>query len=162
MQLTSQGDAYIGEVEYAEGDQSANLKFVNPRVRAFSRRHAAPGRATLSALSFRSCAHQVLDGAGVLSASYLQSLSRRLVLGSELTVQRDRQGRVGSGLTFATRYSGADYMLTANVTTNGGLLATYFQRVRLQAEAGAGGGGGGGGRVVLKGLHGGAGLLAGR
>jgi mitochondrial import receptor subunit TOM40 len=73
---------------------------------------------------------QVLDGAGVVAGSYLQSLTRRLAIGTELTLQRDRQGRVGSGLTFAARYSGADYTLTGNITSNGGLLATYCQRAR--------------------------------
>jgi hypothetical protein len=34
VQLTGSGDAYVGEVDYADGDHSANLKLVNPRVRA--------------------------------------------------------------------------------------------------------------------------------
>jgi hypothetical protein len=33
VQLTGSGDAYVGEVDYADGDHSANLKLVNPRVR---------------------------------------------------------------------------------------------------------------------------------
>jgi len=80
---------------------------------------------------------QFLDGAGVLTTSYFQSLSRRLAVGAELTLQRDRQGRVGSGLTFAARYTGGDYTLTGNVTTSGSVLASYFQRVNEQITVAA-------------------------
>lgn len=58
-------------------------------------------------------------------------------MGAELTLQRDRQGRVGSGLTFAARYTGGDYTLTGNVTTSGSVLASYFQRVNEQITVAA-------------------------
>ena len=63
----------------------------------------------------------------------MQALTQRLALGTELTVQRDRQGRIGSGLTFAGRYVGDEFMFTANASTNGSILATYIQRVRAPA-----------------------------
>ncbi|XP_059531229.1 mitochondrial import receptor subunit TOM40B isoform X2 [Myotis daubentonii] len=70
----------------------------------------------------------------ILVAHFLQSLTRRLVLGGELVYHR-RPGEEGAILTLAGKYSAVHWVATLNVGS-GGAHASYYHRANEQVQVG--------------------------
>eukprot|EP00160_Parvularia_atlantis_P018052 Unigene6480_Nuclearia_a/m.19950 Unigene6480_Nuclearia_a/g.19950 ORF Unigene6480_Nuclearia_a/g.19950 Unigene6480_Nuclearia_a/m.19950 type:complete len:301 (-) Unigene6480_Nuclearia_a:27-929(-) len=104
-QMNANGKAFIGEVEYSAGDQSTNFKLINPNL---------------------------FEGTGVCTLSYLQSVTRRLVLGVEGTASLGPQRAINSSLAFVARLSTDNAVVNVNATTNGNLQLSYYQKVNEQ------------------------------
>jgi len=110
-QMTANGNQYLAEAEYTKNDFSANAKFVNPNI---------------------------LDRAGVFVFSYLQSVTRRLVLGVEaMTVFAPGFRPATTGLTFVSRYADNNCVYTGNFTNTGGVQLSYYQKVSDSISLGA-------------------------
>ena len=73
---------------------------------------------------------QLFERTGGVSLSYLQSVTRRLVLGIEGTAQVGQA--VNSSLAFVGKYSTDDAIFNGNVSMNGNVQLSYFQKVHFE------------------------------
>ena len=112
----------------------------------------------------------ILEGGltGIMVGSYLQSLTPRLALGLEAVWQRSAlNSGPETALSYCAKYSGKDWVATAQLQAQGALTTTFWRRVTDRVEAGVdlnltvlgpagsrGGGGGGmmGGRLSKEGV----------
>lgn len=100
------------ENDYTGADFSANIKAMNPSL---------------------------LEGTltGIFIGSYLQSITPRLALGLEAIWQRPAGGQgPETAISYAGRYKGSDWILSAQVLAQGGIQASYWKRLTDRAEAG--------------------------
>ncbi|KAL5529030.1 hypothetical protein ACEPAG_5004 [Sanghuangporus baumii] len=115
MQLTQQfgGNMLQMEHDFQGQDYSLNLKAINPNP---------------------------IDSSGLFIASYLQSVTKNLALGTEMLIPR---GTPAEGVPLAPswlgKYTSTDknWIATAQVQTSGLLQATYWQKLNEKVEAAA-------------------------
>ena len=88
-------------------DYSVNVKAINPSV----------------------------DGQGIYTFSYLQSLTKRFALGTEVVRQSVQQMPPEVAVAWAAKYTGADWIATAQLAPTGTVTATYFQRLGERTDA---------------------------
>ena len=97
------------ELEYLGQDYSINAKAINPNA---------------------------VDGTGIYTFSYLQSLSSRLALGSELILQKMGREPFDIGYNFCGRLTGKDWTATATIQQLVALQLSYWQKVSEKVELG--------------------------
>jgi mitochondrial import receptor subunit TOM40 len=106
------GAMFSLENDYSGADFTASLKAINPSI---------------------------LDGGltGVIMGSYLQSVTSQLALGLEAVWNR---AAVAHGpemvVSYAARYTGTDWIASANLLAQGGVQSSYWRRLTEKVEAG--------------------------
>ena len=92
-------------------------------------------------LNFKAYNPGVVDGTGVFMASYLQSLTKRLAIGTEVIWQRPSPDMEEANMSYSAKYVGGqdrDWVATAQLMGGQGVLqGTYWQRLSDKVEAGA-------------------------
>jgi len=81
----------------------------------------------------------LLSGTGMGIAHYIQNVTSKLAIGTELAYQASPQipgGHIGV-LSLLGRYTGADYSLSATVSNAGSLHACYYQKCSNDLSVGA-------------------------
>ncbi|OZJ02264.1 hypothetical protein BZG36_04694 [Bifiguratus adelaidae] len=97
------------EQDYVGSDFSANIKAMNPSP---------------------------IDNTGLLIASYLQSVTPRLALGTELVIQRPTPEMEETAMSYVAKYSGPNYIATAQLQGMGAIQASYFQTINEKVDFG--------------------------
>ncbi|KAI8978546.1 eukaryotic porin/Tom40 [Pilobolus umbonatus] len=88
------------------------------------------------ALNFKTMNPNPLECTGLFMASYLQSVTQQLVLGSEIVIQRPTAEMEMTAMSFVGKYTGKDYIATAQVQDVGAIQASYYQRINEKVEFG--------------------------
>lgn len=90
------------------------------------------------ALDFKTFNISPIDFSGMYQASYLQSVTKNLALGSELMLQRSAPGTEDAAMSYLAKYTGSnkDWIATANLSGQGAFLASYWQRLAEKVEGG--------------------------
>ena len=82
----------------------------------------------------------VVDGTGVFMASYLQSLTKRFALGTEVIWQKPNADIEEANMSYMAKYVGGkdrDWIATATLQSAQGVInGTYWQRLSDKVEAG--------------------------
>ncbi|CDS14361.1 hypothetical protein LRAMOSA06530 [Lichtheimia ramosa] len=97
------------EHEYAGSDYSINLKAMNPNPMEFT---------------------------GLYVASYLQSVTSKLAIGSEVVLQRPTPDMEETAMSLVGKYTGNDYIATAQFQGLGAIQASYYQRINEKVDFG--------------------------
>ena len=83
----------------------------------------------------------VVDGTGVFMASYLQSLTKRFALGTEVILQKPSPEIAEANMSYMAKYVGGkdrDWIATATLMGGQGVVqGSYWQRLSDKVEAGA-------------------------
>ncbi|KAI0243691.1 translocase of outer mitochondrial membrane [Massospora cicadina] len=95
------------EGNYAGPDNTFNIKTLNPSVST---------------------------GTGILAASYLQSITKNLALGSEVAVQRPSPEMEDSAMSYVIKYATPQSTFVAQLHDKSVLEASYFRKVSDTAE----------------------------
>lgn len=99
------------EVDYLGTDYSLNAKVINP---------------------------DVASQTGIVTASYLQSLTKHLAVGAEVVGQRmNGKEPVETGFNVGAKYSTPKATITANLQQLAALQLSYFQKVSPNVELGS-------------------------
>lgn len=77
-----------------------------------------------------------LESTGIFLASYLQSVTRDLAIGSEILVQRPTPDMEETAMSFVAKYTRPDYIATLQSQGSGVIQATYFQRINEKVDFG--------------------------
>lgn len=80
------------------------------------------------------------DGTGVYLAQYLQSVTKRLAIGTEYVYQSQAPDEQITASSYMAKYVGGaqnDWIGTATLGAQGALKASYWQRLSDKVEAGA-------------------------
>ncbi|CAO3595076.1 unnamed protein product [Absidia cylindrospora] len=96
--------------DYTGSDFSCNIKAMNPNP---------------------------LELTGLYMANYLQSVTPNLALGTELVLQRPTSDLEETAMSLVGKYTGADYIATAQFQGLGAIQASYYQRINEKVEFGA-------------------------
>lgn len=98
------------ELDYLGPDYSINAKLINPNA---------------------------ADQTGILTASFMQSVTKHLALGAELVSQRMHLGEPAeTGYNLAAKYATPTSVTTLNIQQFAALQASYFHRVNEKVELG--------------------------
>lgn len=97
------------EQDYIGSDFSANVKAMNPSPLEFT---------------------------GIYMASYLQSLTSNIAVGSEFVLQRPTTEIEESMMSLVGKYTGKDFVATAQFQGVGVVQATYYQRINEKVDFG--------------------------
>lgn len=95
------------EANYAGPDNTLNVKTLNPSVST---------------------------GTGILAASYLQSITKNLALGSEVVVQRPSPEMEDSAMSYVVKYATPQSTFVAQLHDKSVLEASYFRKISDTAE----------------------------
>jgi mitochondrial import receptor subunit TOM40 len=74
------------------------------------------------------------DATGIFVGTYLQSITKNLAMGVEVAHQRPEPNKAESQASYVAKYSGQDYVFTANVSQIGMVHASYHHKVSAQVE----------------------------
>jgi mitochondrial import receptor subunit TOM40 len=111
--MSSPGGAQFSpELDYKGDDFSASIKSMNPSL---------------------------LEGGltGMFIGSYMQSITKRLALGMEAVWQKPAGAPAPeAAVSYAGRYTGDDWIASAQLLTQGGLQASYWRRLTERVETG--------------------------
>ncbi|KAI8973594.1 eukaryotic porin/Tom40 [Mycotypha africana] len=88
------------------------------------------------AINLKSMNPNPLERTGLYMASYLQSVSQHLVLGSEIVLQRPTPDMEETAMSFVGKYTGKDYIATAQFQGLGAIQASYYQRINEKVDFG--------------------------
>ncbi|KAI9028091.1 eukaryotic porin/Tom40 [Phycomyces nitens] len=97
------------ENDYTGSDFSLNLKAMNPNPMEFT---------------------------GLYMASYLQSVTRNLAVGSEVVLQRPTPDMEETAMSLVAKYTGSDFIATAQLQGMGAIQASYYQRINEKVDFG--------------------------
>lgn len=97
------------EQDYTGRDFTANIKAINPSPTEFT---------------------------GLYMASYLQSVTPRLALGTEVVLQRPTPDMEETAMSMVGKYTGSDYVATAQFQGIGAVQVSYFQRINEKVDFG--------------------------
>ncbi|KAG0286371.1 translocase of outer mitochondrial membrane [Linnemannia gamsii] len=97
------------EQDYNGRDFNVNLKGVNPSV---------------------------VDGTGIFIGSYLQSVSQHVALGAEAVYQVPTPGQQETTMSYVAKYTGRDYIATAQWQGFGAFSAAYYLRYSDKVDFG--------------------------
>ncbi|KAI8326952.1 eukaryotic porin/Tom40 [Choanephora cucurbitarum] len=95
--------------EFNGSDYSVNLKAMNPNPLEFT---------------------------GLYMASYLQSVTQQLAIGSEIVLQRPTPDMEETAMSLVGKYTGKDYIATAQFQGAGAIQASYYQRINEKVDFG--------------------------
>jgi mitochondrial import receptor subunit TOM40 len=99
------------ELDYLGSDYSLNTKVINPDVAAQT---------------------------GIMTASYLQSLTKHFAVGAEVVGQRmNREEPIETGFSVGAKYATSKSTITANLQQLAALQVSYFQKVSPNVELGS-------------------------
>jgi mitochondrial import receptor subunit TOM40 len=111
--MTSPGGAQFSpELDYKGDDFTASIKSMNPSL---------------------------LEGGltGMFIGSYMQSITKRLALGMEAVWQKPAGAPAPeAAVSYAGRYTGDDWIASAQLLTQGGLQASYWRKLTERVETG--------------------------
>jgi mitochondrial import receptor subunit TOM40 len=77
-----------------------------------------------------------LENTGIFLASYLQSVTRDLSIGSEILVQRPTPDMEETATSFVAKYTQSNYIATLQSQGSGVIQATYFQKISEKVDFG--------------------------
>jgi mitochondrial import receptor subunit TOM40 len=95
--------------DYTGSDYSINVKAMNPNPFEFT---------------------------GLYMASYLQSVTPKLAVGSELVLQRPTPDMEETAMSLVGKYTGKDFIATAVLQGLGAIQASYYQRINEKVDFG--------------------------
>jgi mitochondrial import receptor subunit TOM40 len=98
------------EQDYQGADYSLNVKTVNPSP---------------------------VDSTGIFILSYLQSVTQRVALGTEIVYQRMTPEIEETLKQFVVKYTGDDCIATLNYQELGAIQASYYQKINEKVEFGS-------------------------
>lgn len=87
-------------------------------------------------MTFKTMNPNPLELTGLYMASYLQSVSQRLVVGSEIVLQRPTPDMEETAMSLVGKYTGNDYIATAQFQGVGAIQASYYQRINEKVDFG--------------------------
>jgi mitochondrial import receptor subunit TOM40 len=87
-------------------------------------------------LTFKTMNPNPLELTGLYMASYLQSVTQNLVVGSEIVLQRPTADMEETAMSLVGKYTGADYIATAQFQGVGAIQASYYQRINEKVDFG--------------------------
>ncbi|KAI8082714.1 eukaryotic porin-domain-containing protein [Halteromyces radiatus] len=96
--------------DYTGSDFSCNIKAMNPNPLEFT---------------------------GLYMANYLQSITPNLALGTEVVLQRPTPDMEETAMSLVGKYTGSDFVATAQFQGLGAIQASYYQRINEKVEFGA-------------------------
>ncbi|KAI8879168.1 hypothetical protein K501DRAFT_336267 [Backusella circina FSU 941] len=88
------------------------------------------------ALNFKTMNPNLVEMTGLYMASYLQSVSQQLVLGSEIVLQRPTPDMEETAMSLVGKYTGSDYIATCQFQGVGAIQASYYQRINDKVDFG--------------------------
>ncbi|CAG8565060.1 1261_t:CDS:2 [Paraglomus occultum] len=97
------------EQDYQGSDYSINFKTVNPSP---------------------------VDSTGIFILSYLQSVTQKLSLGTEIVYQKLTSDLEETVKQYVMKYTGKDYIATLNYQEAGALQASYYQKINEKVDFG--------------------------
>ncbi|KAF9316113.1 translocase of outer mitochondrial membrane [Podila horticola] len=77
-----------------------------------------------------------VEGTGIFIGSFLQSLSQNIAVGMEGVYQRPTPGQAETTLSYVAKYTGRDYIATAQWQGFGALQAAYYLRYSEKVDFG--------------------------
>jgi len=77
-----------------------------------------------------------VEGTGIFIGSYLQALSQNLALGLEGIYQRPTPGQEETTMSYVAKYTGRDYIATAQYQGFGAMSAAYYLRYSEKVDFG--------------------------
>ncbi|KAI8378018.1 eukaryotic porin/Tom40 [Radiomyces spectabilis] len=95
--------------DYTGSDYSINVKAMNPNPLEFT---------------------------GLYMASYLQSITAQFAVGSEIVLQRPTPDMEETAMSLVGKYTGKDFIATAQLQGMGALQASYYQRINEKVDFG--------------------------
>ncbi|KAG2207653.1 hypothetical protein INT46_005064 [Mucor plumbeus] len=87
-------------------------------------------------MTFKTMNPNPLELTGLYMASYLQSVSQHLVVGSEIVLQRPTPDMEETAMSLVGKYTGNDYIATAQFQGVGAIQASYYQRINEKVDFG--------------------------
>ncbi|KAI7868441.1 eukaryotic porin/Tom40 [Spinellus fusiger] len=87
-------------------------------------------------LNFKAMNPNPLEFTGLYMASYLQSVTPHLAVGSEVVLQRPTADMEEAAMSLVAKYSGSDYIATAQIQGMGAIQASYYQRINEKVDFG--------------------------
>ena len=87
-------------------------------------------------LNFKTMNANPLEMTGLYMASYLQSVTQSLVVGSEIVLQRPTRDMEETAMSLVGKYTGSDYIATAQFQGIGAIQASYYQRINEKVDFG--------------------------
>ncbi|KAG2236708.1 hypothetical protein INT48_000706 [Thamnidium elegans] len=87
-------------------------------------------------MTFKTMNPNPLELTGLYMASYLQSVSQNLVIGSEIVLQRPTADMEETAMSLVGKYTGSDYIATAQFQGVGAIQASYYQRINEKVDFG--------------------------
>ncbi|KAF7722088.1 translocase of outer mitochondrial membrane [Apophysomyces ossiformis] len=97
------------EGDYTGSDYSFNVKAMNPNPMEFT---------------------------GIYMANYLQSVTSKLAVGSEIVLQRPTPDMEETAMSLVGKYTGNDFIATAQFQGLGAIQASYYQRINEKVDFG--------------------------
>jgi mitochondrial import receptor subunit TOM40 len=88
------------------------------------------------AMTFKTMNPNPLELTGLYMASYLQSVTQQLVVGSEIVLQRPTPDMEETAMSLVGKYTGKDYIATAQFQGVGAIQASYYQRINEKVDFG--------------------------
>ncbi|ORE08132.1 hypothetical protein BCV72DRAFT_96946 [Rhizopus microsporus var. microsporus] len=87
-------------------------------------------------LNFKTMNANPLEMTGLYMASYLQSVTQSLVVGSEIVLQRPTRDMEETAMSLVGKYTGKDFIATAQFQGMGAIQASYYQRINEKVDFG--------------------------
>ncbi|KAI8080846.1 eukaryotic porin/Tom40 [Gilbertella persicaria] len=87
-------------------------------------------------MNFKTMNPNPLELTGLYMASYLQSVTQQLVVGSEIVLQRPTPDMEETAMSLVGKYTGKDYIATAQFQGVGAIQASYYQRINEKVDFG--------------------------
>ena len=87
-------------------------------------------------LNFKTMNANPLEMTGLYMASYLQSVTQNLVVGSEIVLQRPTRDMEETAMSLVGKYTGKDFIATAQFQGMGAIQASYYQRINEKVDFG--------------------------
>jgi hypothetical protein len=87
-------------------------------------------------LNFKTMNANPLEMTGLYMASYLQSVTQKLVVGSEIVLQRPTRDMEETAMSLVGKYTGSDYIATVQFQGMGAIQTSYYQRINEKVDFG--------------------------
>ncbi|KAG0294957.1 translocase of outer mitochondrial membrane [Dissophora globulifera] len=149
------GTAFIGQQSFLSGNLDtdgnvqarANYAWSNSSVSKIqSQLSTTPGHSMLQVeqdfngrdfnLNLKGVNPSPVEGTGIFIGSYLQSVSQHVALGVEAVHQRPTPGQEETTMSYVAKYTGDDYIATAQWAGFGALSAAYYLRYSQTVDFG--------------------------
>ncbi|CAO3565213.1 unnamed protein product [Mortierella alpina] len=149
------GTAFIGQQSFLSGNLDtdgnvqarANYAWSNTNVSKVQAQFSnTPGHSMLQMeqdyngqdfnLNLKAVNPSPVEGTGIFIGSYLQSVTPHLALGAEAVYQRPTPGQEDTTYSYVAKYTGSDYIATAQYQGFGALQAAYYLRYSEKVDFG--------------------------